>query len=125
MTGCSPTPAPADSARDRHAVACFSAWAIVGGLAALGLVSLGPVALGPALLAGAALSANKSARRQRAGLLAGVGLLCVFIAYVQRRGPGTTSWHTATASGSDQHLNPIPWLVFGLLLIVVAAARSR
>jgi uncharacterized membrane protein len=99
---------------------CFWSWALIGAVAALGLVSLGPIALGPALLAGAALSTSATARRSRFGLLAGAGLVSLFIAYLQRQGPGTTCWHTATAAGCDQHLNPIPWLLIGLVLIVTA-----
>jgi hypothetical protein len=98
----------------------FCLWALIGAVAALGLVSLGPIALGPALIAGAALSTSATARRSRFGLLAGPGLVSLFIAYLQRQGPGTTCWHTATAAGCDQHLNPIPWLLIGLLLITSA-----
>ncbi len=32
-----------------------------------------------------------------------------FVAWVQRAGPGTTCWQTATASGCDQHLNLWVW----------------
>jgi hypothetical protein len=56
------------------------------------------------------------------GLLCGIGLLSLYVAYVQRKGPGTVSWHTATASGTDTYLDPRPWLVAGLLLIVVGIA---
>jgi len=58
------------------------------------------------------------------GLLAGAGLLSLFVAYVQRDGPGTICWHTATSAGCDQHLNPIPWLVAGVLLIVAAVVSQ-
>jgi hypothetical protein len=114
--------------RHRHLARCgwFSAWTAVGATGALGLISLGPIALGPALIAGAAISRSQSARRSAFGLLAGAGLLSLFVAYVQRDGPGTTCWHTASASGCDQHLNPIPWLVVGLVMVVGAVlAQSR
>ena len=109
-------------ARSRHSVTClwFWAWAAVGGLGALGLVALGPVALAPALIASGAVSTSQTARRSKFGLLAGAGLVSLFIAYVQRQGPGTTCWHTTTAAGCDQHLNPIPWLLTGLLLLIGA-----
>jgi hypothetical protein len=99
---------------------CFWSWALIGAVTALGLVSLGPIALVPALIGGAALSIITTARRSRFGLLAGAGLVSLFVAYVQRQGPGTTCWHTATATGCDQHLNPIPWLLIGLFLIITA-----
>jgi MYXO-CTERM domain-containing protein len=48
--------------------------------------------------------------------------LSLYVAYVQRRGPGTVSWHTVTASGTDAYIDPRPWPVAGLLLIVVGVA---
>jgi hypothetical protein len=66
------------------------------------------------------MARSRNAGQSLFGLLAGAGLLSLFVAYVQRDGPGTTCWHTATASGCDQHLNPIPWLVAGVLLVVGA-----
>jgi hypothetical protein len=118
-------PAPATQAqaiRSRHVITClwFWVWAAVGAVGALGMVSLGPIALGPALITGGALSTIPAARRSTFGLLAGAGLVFLFIAYLQRQGPGTTCWHTATAAGCDGHLNPIPWLLIGLLLLVSA-----
>ena len=118
------------SNRPSHFVRCgwFWAWGAVGATVAAGLVSLGPVALIPATVAGAAMARSGNAQRSIFGLLAGVGLLSLFVAYVQRDGPGTTCWHIATGTGCDQHLSPIPWLVVGLLLVlgaVVGQIRQR
>jgi hypothetical protein len=72
------------------------------------------------------MARSRASRQSLFGLPAGGGLLSLFAAYVQREGPGTTCWHTATASGCEQHLNPIPWLVVGVVLIACAAiAQSR
>ena len=98
----------------------FWGWITVGALGALGLVSLGPIALVPAAGAGAVMARLDDGRRSRLGLLAGAGLLALFVAYVQRDGPGTTCWHTASASGCDQHLNPLPWLIAGAVLTLTA-----
>ena len=106
----------------------FWGWTVVGALGALGLVSLGTFALIPATGVGVVMARLDDGRRSRLGLLAGAGLLALFVAYVQRDGPGTTCWHTATASGCDQHLNPLPWLVAGALLTLTAfvgQARRR
>ena len=104
----------------------FWAWGGVGAAGALGLISLGPIALGPAMIVGTAMALSRTARRSAFGLLAGAGVLFLFVAYVQRDGPGTTCWHAATAAGCDQHLNPIPWLVVGLILFAGALlAHSR
>ena len=104
----------------------FWAWATVGAAGGLGAISLGPIALAPSFIAALAMSRSRSASRSAFGLIAGAGLLSLFVAFVQRDGPGTTCWHTALASGCDQHLNPVPWLVAGIVLVVggvVAQAR--
>ena len=111
-----------------HAPAClwFWAWATVGAAGAIGLVSLGPIALGPAIIAGATMTRSRVGRHSALGLFAGAGLVSLFVAYVQRQGPGTTCWHTATAGGCDQHLNPVPWLIVGLILLAGSLlAQSR
>src|SRR3954452_22236444 len=99
----------------------FLVWALLGSAGALGAVSLGPLLLLAVALLGAYLSTRPVAPRSAfarmlvaAGairLLAGAGALLLYVAWVQRDGPGTTCWHTATASGCDQHLNPLPWLI--------------
>ena len=59
----------------------------------------------------------------------GAGALLLYVAWLQREGPGTTCWRTANASGCDSHLNPLPWLVVGSVLfvggIVAYAVRRR
>ena len=113
-----------------HLVACawFWAWALVGvGFAFsfvsfLGLLTILPVALVIFLLV-------RLHPINGFGLLSGAGVMLLVVAYLQRQGPGTTCWHTATASGCDQHLNPIPWLVAGLVCFTAGVAgharRSR
>lgn len=86
------------------------------------MISLGPIALVPAVIAGTLIATRRASRQSLFGLLAGAGLLSLFVAYVQRAGPGTTCWHTATAAGCGQHLDPIPWLVVGCLLTLGAVA---
>jgi hypothetical protein len=96
----------------------FWAWVAAGALGAIGLVSLGPIALAPALIAGALISCVPAARESAPGLLTGAGLPLLLVAYLQREGPGTTCYRTATSSGCDGHLNPLPWLALGLLFVV-------
>ena len=97
----------------------FCAWAGVGVGLALGISALGLIALPLALLAALALAVRHHAGRSALGILVGMGLLSLYVAWVQRRGPGTVQWHTATASGSEQFLDPRPWLIAGLLLVVM------
>ena len=105
----------------------FFTWALLGAAAALGSISLGPLLLLPVYALGVFLWTRRPRLRRSAfGLLTGAGVLLLYVAWVQRDGPGTTCWHTATASGCDEHLNPLPWLVIGIVLVVagvVAHAR--
>jgi len=39
-------------------------------------------------------------------------------AYLNRQGPGMTCYTTATGGGCDGHLNPLPWLVLGVIFFV-------
>jgi hypothetical protein len=95
------------------------AWAAVGALGAFGLVStFGTLAFAPALIVGALMARGRTARESAFGLLTGAGFPLLFVAYVQREGPGTTCFHTATSAGCDQYLNPVPWLVLGLVLVL-------
>jgi hypothetical protein len=121
-------PTAPDHAGPATPVLWFAAWALTGMAGALGFVSLGPILLGPAVILGGALSSRPAARRWRAGLPAGAGLVFLYIAYLQRHGPGTTCWHTGTAAGCDQSLDPIPWLVVAVLLLgwtVVSTTWAR
>ena len=106
----------------------FFLWLLLGVAFALGAVSLGPLVVVPVAAIGLLLALRPRIRRSAFGLLSGVGLLLLYVAWVQRDGPGTTCWHTATGSGCDQHLNPLPWLVVGAILLatgVIAQARRH
>jgi hypothetical protein len=72
------------------------------------------------------MSSRPAIRRSAFGLLSGAGALLLYLAWVQRAGPGTTCWHTDTASGCDQNLDPLPWLLAGIVLFIGGiAAHAR
>jgi hypothetical protein len=115
------------SDRQGHAASWlwFTAWVPVGVLVALSLVSLGLVLLVPVLLLVIGLmAAGRTIRRSAFGLATGAGILFLYLAYLDRDGPGTTCWSTATASGCDQHLDPRPWLAAGSVLVVVGVLEQ-
>jgi hypothetical protein len=110
-----------------HAMPCvwFWAWAAVGAIAMLSL-DLGLLAAAPALALGALVATAGDSRRSVAGVLTGAGLPLLWVAYVQRQGPGTTCWHQASAAGCDQHLNPLPWLIVGIMFVIAGlVAQTR
>lgn len=114
--------------RRAHLTGCgwFWAWALIGAAGALAFVSfIGFLFLIPA--AGVVfLLARRGPIRGAWGALTGAGALLLFIAYLNRQGPGETCYTTATGGGCDGHLNPIPWLVVGLICVVGGiAAHAR
>jgi hypothetical protein len=52
------------------------------------------------------------------GAVSGASMPFLYVAYMNRSGPGESCWGTATAGGCDQLLNPLPWLVTGVVLLV-------
>jgi hypothetical protein len=97
----------------------FCIWAAVGAAAALSVVALGPILLVAVIGLATLLGLRRPASWGSAfGFLTGAGAVLLYVAWVQRDGPGTTCWATATASGCDDHLNPLPWLAVGLVLFV-------
>jgi hypothetical protein len=102
----------------------FAAWLALGAALGFSLVDLpayGLLVLPLALAGVVVLAWRHRLDRSTWGLACGIGLLLLYVAYVQRKGPGVVSWHTATASGSDTYLDPRPWLVAGLLLVLVGS----
>lgn len=114
----------------RHVAGCgwFWIWALVGCGAAFGWLVMGVLAIPATALVLWPLLARPAIRSSAYGLVTGVGVPLLYVAWLQRAGPGTTCWHTATGGGCDQHLNPLPWLVAGVGLFtagLVAHARSE
>jgi len=103
----------------------FGAWVVVGCAVALSMVSLGLLVLIPAAVIAVLMIRRPAARRSAYGALIGVGLLLLFVAYVNREGPGTTCWQHGTATGCDQHLNPLPWLALGVAFVVGGFVAHR
>jgi hypothetical protein len=100
----------------------FLAWTAVGAGVALVISAIGVFAVPLALLLAVFLLVRHHADRSAFGILVGMGMLSLYVAYVQRKGPGTVTWHTATASGSETYMDPRPWLVAGLLLVAIGIA---
>lgn len=119
----------------RHLGECgwFWVWAVVGGCTTITLISFIGFVFLPVAAVGTAAAlrwGRRSARRSALGAITGAGVPFLVVAYIQRKGPGTVCWHTATASGCDDYLDPRPWLVIGLVLMLGGAgafmhARAR
>jgi hypothetical protein len=103
-----------------HASECFQfwAWAVLGCAAAVGALAFGMPALAAVVFAGALIAGQGRLRRPALGFVTGLGAPLLYVAWLNRAGPGVTCWGTATATGCDQHLNPLPWFLVGLVLFV-------
>jgi hypothetical protein len=95
----------------------FWLWSIVGVGLGFCLSSLGVFLVLPLLVAIVFMVRQQRLRSSWPGALVGIGAVLLFVAYLQRQGPGVTCWQTATASGCDEHLDPLPWLVGGIVFV--------
>jgi len=104
----------------------FGAWAAVGIGYSLGISVIGIFTV-PAAIIATVFLARRHPIRGAFGALVGAGALFLYIAYVNRQGPGETCYTTATGGGAcNGHLNPLPWLVVGLICVVGGiAAHAR
>src|SRR5204863_3187858 len=85
----------------------FFVWALLGSAAALSTVSLGPLLLLPVALFGVFLGTRPGVRRSAFGLLTGAGALLLYVAWLQRDGPGEVAmgvWPSrAGREGASSH----------------------
>jgi hypothetical protein len=104
----------------------FLAWSAVGG--AYAMVLAGALTIGICFLPVAVIATILLARTRRSfpglvGLIAGPGLLLVYIGYLNRGGPGLGC---VTNGGGDQvctqRYSPWPFLVIGLVLMLGSVA---
>jgi hypothetical protein len=96
----------------------FVGWALLGVVAGFSAVSFPPGLLVPIVVGAVAARVRPASQRSWSGILTGVGAVSLFVAYLQRRGPGTVCWQTASEAGCEEYLDPFPWLVAGIALAV-------
>jgi hypothetical protein len=105
----------------------FAAWTIVGAGAVLGLLTILTIGIFvlPATTLLAVLLAWRGQTTQAVpGVVTGLGLIPVYVAYLNRGGPGTVCTTTALSQSCAQEMNPWPWLAAGLCLAGAGAVLS-
>ena len=96
----------------------FLVWVLVGTVLSLASMTIGVLALPVALVALLAMLKWGSWRKSSLGLISGVGLPLLYVAYLNRNGPGWVcrsygnGGQTCEDSGS-----PWPWLLIGAALV--------
>lgn len=121
-TESSPSPlAPSPPAVRWHRWAWFAAWLIIGAgyaLSILGAASVGLFLLPVVVLATVLIARRQHARSGLPGLISGLGIPLLYVAYLNRTGPGTVC---TTTAGGGQNCNdewsPWPWLAAAVILL--------
>lgn len=120
--------AGATTQQTRPSPLSFALWALVGaclGLGAFGIMTIGVVfiVLGVAL---AAICLNMPRFRNMSAVAAisGLGLPCLYIAWLNRGGPGEVCEQTNSSLHCYEAWNPWPFLAVGLVLIAAGAAAA-
>lgn len=107
----------------------FVAWMAVGLAYAVGILavlSVGLVLLVLAATATVLLSSRGRGHVAPPGILAGVGVGLLYVAFLNRAGPGLVCSTTATGgSQCVERWTPWPWLAIGLALLVAGGFWFR
>lgn len=110
----------------RTATGWIAAWVLVGaayGVSFLGAASIGCFLLPVPVVATVLLARVPAARSALPAVLCGLGLPLLYVAFLNRSGPGLIC--TTTSDGAQrcgQQTSPWPWLAVGLILIMLGAA---
>ncbi len=105
----------------------YLAWAAVGAGAALSL--LGALTIGVFVapfvaLGGLALVSHARARPAAPALVCGLAVPPLWVAYLNRDGPGTICTTTAASQACVEEWSPWPWLAVALALLAGGVAVS-
>jgi len=107
-----------------HEAGDFVLWLLKGvgyALALVSILTIGLLVLPVPLAATVLVSRRPGLRLGVAGLLAGLGLPFVYVAFINRAGPGTVCATATSGSSCVEQLSPWPWLAVGLVLLASGA----
>jgi glucan phosphoethanolaminetransferase (alkaline phosphatase superfamily) len=103
----------------------FAAWMIVGAGYSFGFLSFAGLFVLPiALLVTVVLLRARSPIVGIHGLVSGLGLPILYIALINRQGPGEICRTTATENYCVSQLSPWPWVITGSILVVIGLCLS-
>jgi len=103
----------------------FGVWLIIGAgyaLSLLGAFSIGLFVLPLPVLATILLARRRRAHSGLPGLISGLGIPLLYVAYLNRAGPGTICTTITGGQECTAEWSPWPWLAAGMILIVLGAA---
>jgi hypothetical protein len=103
----------------------FTAWLLVGAgysLSLVGIASIGLFVLPLPVLATVLLVRRQPAARGLPGLISGLGVPLLYVAYLNRAGPGTICTTVTGGQECNDEWSPWPWLAVGVILLVFGVA---
>lgn len=119
-------------ATNQHQARWFVAWMAIGAayaVAAVGVLTIGPLVLPVPIVATILAVRYQPSGLGTPGLVSGLGLPLLNVAYLNRAGPGTICTVTSSAHVCTQELSPWPWAAVGVLLLagglVIVGVRGR
>jgi hypothetical protein len=113
------------TAQNRYPFGVYLAWVAVGaGLSfgVLSILSIGVFVLAVTIVAAFFLGRRSDAEAGVAGLVSGFGLPLLYVAFLNRSGPGTICDTTSSSTSCSDQWSPWPWLLIGSALILVGLA---
>lgn len=102
----------------------FLAWLVIGAAGSLGFLTIPTIGLYLLPMSGVAagvVASRRAARGGLPGLLSGCGLPLVYVAYLNRQGPGDICTTTGTGQSCVEEWSPWFWLAGGVVLIIAGA----
>ena len=123
-----PAPAPTATVSTGPSWGWFLAWVPVGaawGLSVVGAMSIGILVAPVAALLTGGLFLLDHGRRGVLGLLSGAGLPFLYVAYLNRGGPGWSCSQDGDTTSCSELFSPLPWLVIAAVLIGGGAVPGR
>ena len=114
----------------------FVLWALVGGLFLTGLLAVFTIFMfafwALAIVATVLLARSPATHRGSPGLISGLGLPPLLVAYLNRQGPGTVCHMSSVGRGCTQEWSPWPWLgagggmiLAGVVVFAIVNRRAR
>jgi hypothetical protein len=103
----------------------FTAWLLVGAgyaLSFIGIASIGLFVLPFPVLATLLLIRRRQATSGLPGLISGLAVPVLYVAYLNRAGPGTVCTTVTARQQCTDEWSPWPWLAVGVILFVVGVA---
>jgi hypothetical protein len=116
---------------DGDSLLAFAAWCVIGAAACfsiLSLLTIGPFVLLLALMLTGLLLWRVEFGWAMAGMISGAGIPLLYVAWLNRDGPGEVCTRTATSEACGDQWSPWPFVAVGLLLLVagvVVFVRQR